>query len=190
MRLNAGLPAYQRRRSRVVHVGVARHLSIGVSTSWHWFAQNFQSRTVQYPDAAVTASVYDRVQLFTLRASIHWYPTGETGEPATDPYYPSFEHLNGDVIHGSLERILAEAAKDESRKEDIVRELKELLAKAIDMLPEKEKQLIALYYYEELTMKEIGATLDLSESRVSQMHSSIVARLQQQLAKRRPEFSN
>jgi RNA polymerase sigma factor for flagellar operon FliA len=41
-----------------------------------------------------------------------------------------------------------------------------------------------------MTMKEIGATLDLSESRVSQMHSSIVARLQAQLAARRPEFSN
>jgi RNA polymerase sigma factor for flagellar operon FliA len=39
-------------------------------------------------------------------------------------------------------------------------------------------------------MKEIGATLDLSESRVSQMHSSIVNRLQAQLAKRRPEFSS
>ena len=38
--------------------------------------------------------------------------------------------------------------------------------------------------------QSIGATLDLSESRVSQMHSSIVARLQQQLAKRRPEFSS
>jgi RNA polymerase sigma factor for flagellar operon FliA len=45
-----------------------------------------------------------------------------------------------------------------------------------------------LYYYEELTMKEIGATLDLSESRVSQMHSSIIQRLQSQLSQRRPEF--
>ena len=40
-----------------------------------------------------------------------------------------------------------------------------------------------------MTMKEVGATLDLSESRVSQMHSSIVNRLQQQLLDRRPEFS-
>jgi len=46
--------------------------------------------------------------------------------------------------------------------------------------------IIILYYYEDMTMKEIGATLDLSESRVSQMHSSIVARLQGQLARRRP----
>ena len=55
-------------------------------------------------------------------------------------------------------------------------------------LNRNERLIIILYYYEELTMKEIGATLDLSESRVSQMHSSIVARLQSQLAKRRPEF--
>jgi RNA polymerase sigma factor for flagellar operon FliA len=55
-------------------------------------------------------------------------------------------------------------------------------------LNRNERLIIILYYYEELTMKEIGATLDLSESRVSQMHSSIVARLQGQLARRRPEF--
>ncbi|HLW64046.1 MAG TPA: FliA/WhiG family RNA polymerase sigma factor [Gemmataceae bacterium] len=57
-------------------------------------------------------------------------------------------------------------------------------------LNRNERLIIILYYYEDMTMKEIGATLDLSESRVSQMHSSIVQRLQTQLAKRRPEFSN
>lgn len=57
-------------------------------------------------------------------------------------------------------------------------------------LNRNERLIIILYYYEDMTMKEIGATLDLSESRVSQMHSSIVARLQSQLARRRPEFSN
>ena len=55
-------------------------------------------------------------------------------------------------------------------------------------LNRNERLIIILYYYEELTMKEIGATLDLSESRVSQMHSSIVQRLQTQLERRRPEF--
>jgi RNA polymerase sigma factor for flagellar operon FliA len=55
-------------------------------------------------------------------------------------------------------------------------------------LNRNERLIIILYYYEELTMKEIGATLDLSESRVSQMHSSIVQRLQNQLYRRRPEF--
>jgi len=55
-------------------------------------------------------------------------------------------------------------------------------------LNRNERLIIILYYYEDMTMKEIGSTLDLSESRVSQMHSSIVQRLQSQLAERRPEF--
>ena len=55
-------------------------------------------------------------------------------------------------------------------------------------LNRNERLIIILYYYEELTMKEIGATLDLSESRVSQMHSAIVSRLQEQLGRRRAEF--
>jgi RNA polymerase sigma factor FliA len=55
-------------------------------------------------------------------------------------------------------------------------------------LNRNERLIIILYYYEEMTMKEIGATLDLSESRVSQMHSAIVQRLQGQLGRRRPEF--
>ncbi len=57
-------------------------------------------------------------------------------------------------------------------------------------LNRNERLIIILYYYEELTMKEIGATLDLSESRVSQMHSSIVQRLKGQLLRRRPEFGS
>ena len=56
-------------------------------------------------------------------------------------------------------------------------------------LTRNERLIIILYYYEELTMKEVGATLDLSESRVSQMHSNIMERLGMQLEKRRPEFA-
>ena len=57
-------------------------------------------------------------------------------------------------------------------------------------LNRNERLIIILYYYEEFTMKEIGATLNLSESRVSQMHSSIVDRLKNQLGRRRPEFGS
>ena len=58
------------------------------------------------------------------------------------------------------------------------RDLKEALTRG---LSRAEKLILVLYYYEEMTMKEIGATLDLSESRVSQMHSSILARLKAQM---------
>jgi RNA polymerase sigma factor for flagellar operon FliA len=56
-------------------------------------------------------------------------------------------------------------------------ELKDAIAGAIDDLPEKEKQVVALYYYDELTMKEIGEVLDLTESRVSQIHTKAILRL-------------
>lgn len=66
------------------------------------------------------------------------------------------------------------------------RDLMKLVTKGLNR---SERLIIILYYYEELTMKEIGNTLGLSESRVSQMHSSIVGRLKDQLRQRRPEFS-
>lgn len=66
------------------------------------------------------------------------------------------------------------------------RDLMRLVTKGLNRA---ERLIIILYYYEELTMKEIGTTLGLSESRVSQMHSSIVTRLKEQLGRRRPEFA-
>jgi RNA polymerase sigma factor for flagellar operon FliA len=65
------------------------------------------------------------------------------------------------------------------------KDLKELLTKG---LSRAERLIIILYYFEEMTMKEIGATLDLSESRVSQMHSSILARLKAQMQDKKKEF--
>jgi RNA polymerase sigma factor for flagellar operon FliA len=56
------------------------------------------------------------------------------------------------------------------------------LIDAIEQLPEKERMVLTLYYYEELTMKEIGLTLGVVESRFSQIHSSAVLRLRAQLA--------
>ncbi len=60
-------------------------------------------------------------------------------------------------------------------------ELKHIIATAIDSLPEKERLMISLYYYEELTMKEIGEVLGITESRVSQIHSKAVLRLRTKL---------
>ena len=58
------------------------------------------------------------------------------------------------------------------------KERRALIGKFIDRLPERERQVLALYYHEELTMHEIGTVLGITESRVSQIHSSAILRLQ------------
>jgi RNA polymerase sigma factor for flagellar operon FliA len=60
-------------------------------------------------------------------------------------------------------------------------ELKRATVNAIKNLPEQERLVIALYYYEELTLKEIGAVLEISESRVSQIHTKAILSLRSQL---------
>jgi RNA polymerase sigma factor for flagellar operon FliA len=60
-------------------------------------------------------------------------------------------------------------------------ELKRAIVEAIKSLPEQERLVIALYYYEELTLKEIGAVLEISESRVSQIHTKAILSLRAQL---------
>lgn len=66
---------------------------------------------------------------------------------------------------------------DKAEKQDLL----ECMAKAIEDLPEKEKRIIALYYNEELTLKEIGSVLGISESRVCQIHSRAVFNLRQKM---------
>lgn len=60
-------------------------------------------------------------------------------------------------------------------------EMKEILARVIAELPEKEQEVLSLYYFEELTMKEVGCVLGIGESRVSQIHSLAVVRLRSRL---------
>lgn len=67
-------------------------------------------------------------------------------------------------------------------------EAKQLLVEAIEKLPQREREVIALYYYEELTLKEIGEVLNITESRVSQLHTKIILRLRGYLSKHRIAF--
>ena len=69
-------------------------------------------------------------------------------------------------------------------------ELTQLLSEAIDALPEKERMVLSLYYYEELTMKEIGSLLGVNESRVSQLHSKATLRLRSKLRKAIPNVES
>lgn len=64
-------------------------------------------------------------------------------------------------------------------------DVKRVIIEAIKELPEKEKRVLVLYYYEDLTLKEIGAVLDVTESRVSQLHTKSIARLRAKLTNSR-----
>jgi RNA polymerase sigma factor FliA len=61
-------------------------------------------------------------------------------------------------------------------------ELREALGEAIARLPEREKLVVTLYYYEELTLREIGEVLGVTESRVSQLHTKAILRLKAHLS--------
>jgi len=75
------------------------------------------------------------------------------------------------------------AAKDDNNPVESMKleEMRDIVADCIELLPEKEKLVISLYYYDELTMKEIGSVLKLTESRVSQIHTKAVMRLRGKL---------
>jgi RNA polymerase sigma factor for flagellar operon FliA len=73
--------------------------------------------------------------------------------------------------------VLEDKGVENPQNQMIARQTIESLATAIDELPEKERIVITLYYYEELNLKEIGAVLNLTESRISQLHSQAVVRL-------------
>ena len=73
--------------------------------------------------------------------------------------------------------VLEDKGTESPQSQLIARQTVERLADSIDNLPEKERIVITLYYYEELNLKEIGAVLDLTESRISQLHSQAIIRL-------------
>jgi RNA polymerase sigma factor for flagellar operon FliA len=93
---------------------------------------------------------------------------------------------NIDKDGGSVVRII-DTVQDQDAPDPVAmvmfEEQKKILTDAINKLPEREKMVIALYYYEGLTLKEIGKVLGVSESRVSQMHTKAVLRLRGRLSR-------
>lgn len=95
---------------------------------------------------------------------------------------------NGLVL--SYDEVVAETPGNETNDEEEAEpeaqignaQLKQLLVEALDMLPEREKLVMTLYYQEELNLKEIGAVLDVTESRVSQLHSQAIKRIRSRVA--------
>ncbi len=93
-----------------------------------------------------------------------WFLGDENDEVSFMETLVSPQNLNPDVI---IER----------------EEIKSVIVEAIKTLPEKEKKVIVLYYYEDLTLKEIGEVLEVTESRISQLHTKAVMRLRSKLSK-------
>jgi RNA polymerase sigma factor for flagellar operon FliA len=86
---------------------------------------------------------------------------------------------SGDQV-SLLDTIQDPDAVDPAQEMDIT-DMKDRLADAIARLPEREKLVVALYYYENLTLREIGEVLGVTESRVSQLHTKAVLRLKSRL---------
>ena len=86
---------------------------------------------------------------------------------------------SGDQV-SLLDTIQDPQALDPAQEMDAT-EMKDHLADAIARLPEREKLVVALYYYENLTLREIGEVLGVTESRVSQLHTKAVLRLRSRL---------
>jgi RNA polymerase sigma factor for flagellar operon FliA len=97
-----------------------------------------------------------------LSLSDVWYVGDESDKVSVMESIESPKSLNPDII---VER----------------EEIKNIIVQAISELPDKEKKVLILYYYEDLTLKEIGEVLQVTESRISQLHTKAILRLRSKL---------
>ncbi|HVB85396.1 MAG TPA: FliA/WhiG family RNA polymerase sigma factor [Candidatus Dormibacteraeota bacterium] len=119
------------------------------------------------PELAAALGVSLEV-LQRVKGDLHSLQVGSLEAAATNP--------------GREDAVMASTDKHEDPYHQALRsELSAFLAQAVQELPERERKLLELYYFKELTMKNVGAVLGLGESRVSQVHSAILLRLRTRL---------
>jgi len=92
-------------------------------------------------------------------------------------YFSDLPSIDNDDDSLDLIETIADNPEDVPERQMALVEFADNLAQAIAKLPMREKVLLSLYYHEELNMKEVALVLDLTESRVSQLHSQMVLRL-------------
>lgn len=108
---------------------------------------------------SVSLLSYDDVAHFSKADKKILHGSGENGSKASTPF--------NEVTSASMKRVISEAIQD---------------------LPEKQRLVLSLYYYEDLNLKEIGRVLDVTESRVSQLHTQAILRLKSKLKNHWEEF--
>ena len=94
-----------------------------------------------------------------------------------------FRHVNQDNNRSDIFEILADEDSHDALALLGLSEVRGVVAESIQNLPEKERLVIAMYYYDELTMKEVGEVLGYTESRISQIHTKALMRLKSRLRK-------
>jgi RNA polymerase sigma factor FliA len=105
---------------------------------------------------------------------------GRSSIAALDELWTISSGAGGDQV--ALIDTIEDTQGPEPQSELAQTELREALGEAIARLPEREKLVVTLYYYEELTLREIGEVLGVTESRVSQLHTKAILRLKARLA--------
>ncbi len=95
----------------------------------------------------------------------------------------SFKQKMPDLEEKDLFELIAGDKKEDPFEKYAIKELHEKLTQALEYLSEKERLVLALYYYEGLTMKEIAKVLDYTESRISQIHNQAILKLRSILNK-------
>jgi RNA polymerase sigma factor for flagellar operon FliA len=98
----------------------------------------------------------------------------------------SLQAETDDLGERDISETIADSEDENPYDQALRTERKELLERAIDELPPREREVLALYDFQELTMKQVGERLRIGESRVSQIHTSALSRLRTRLAKMRP----
>ena len=100
------------------------------------------------------------------------------------------ELLTNEEEHLSLSPISSASSHESPLESTSWSELRDTLADSIDSLTEQERTVVSLYYFEELTLKEIGKVLTISESRVCQIHARALLRLRSALQRRGVDTRN
>ncbi len=132
-----------------------------------------------------------------LERKLGYYPSDEevavSMEISLDDYYRLLDEVKGiSLMPEEIGEVLAEGKRsgslatesDELFKDVYAKELKKHLAEGIASLSKKEQLALSLYYYDELTMKEVGAVMGYTESRISQIHTKAILKLRTRLARK------
>ena len=152
------VPRSVRQKSREVEDAVRRlEASLGRSVTDNEIANEMGMNIKDYQKTMLKISGTSILSLNDV-----WYTGEDNDKVSIVDSIESPQGLNPDII----------VEKDE---------IKRVIIEAINELPEKEKKVLVLYYYEDLTLKEIGKVLEVTESRVSQLHTKAIMRLRAKL---------